>query len=96
MNTDEICGALAATLSPDVTQRKTAEAYLNGCKRTAGFPVVLLQLARPPAPGAWPLPWSTPPRPQVQQHCATPTAQSPVIRSTARASRVPSPRRRAV
>ena len=40
------------TLSPDVTQRKTAEAYLNGCKRTAGFPVVLLQLARPPAPGA--------------------------------------------
>ena len=47
MNTDEIQGALVATLSPDVTVRRQAEAYLDNCRRTAGFPVLLLQLVRP-------------------------------------------------
>ena len=46
MNTDEIQGALVATLSPDVTVRRHAEAYLDNCRRTAGFPVLLLQLVR--------------------------------------------------
>ncbi|KAH8061548.1 hypothetical protein JL722_4179 [Aureococcus anophagefferens] len=63
MNTDEIQGALVATLSPDVTVRRQAEAYLDNCRRTAGFPVLLLQLQLSQAltliastdfPGKWP------------------------------------------
>lgn len=44
MNAEDVCRALCATLSPDPAQRLGAETYLNNCRRTEGFPVLLLQL----------------------------------------------------
>jgi len=38
--------ALGATLSPDAATRGEAELYLKKCERTAGFPALLLDLAR--------------------------------------------------
>lgn len=40
--------ALGATLSPDAATRGEAELYLKKCERTAGFPALLLDLARRP------------------------------------------------
>ncbi|KAH8091494.1 hypothetical protein JL720_5801 [Aureococcus anophagefferens] len=45
MNTDEIQGALVATLSPDVTVRRQAEAY-GQLPADGGVPVLLLQLVQ--------------------------------------------------
>ncbi|KAH8059768.1 hypothetical protein JL721_9187 [Aureococcus anophagefferens] len=62
MNTDEIQGALVATLSPDVTVRRQAEAY-GQLPADGGVPVLLLQLQLSQAltliastdfPGKWP------------------------------------------
>ena len=44
MHVDEVCRALCATVSPDLTQRCDAETYLNNCRQTVGFPLLLLQL----------------------------------------------------
>mmetsp|Transcript_13898 Transcript_13898/g.41394 ORF Transcript_13898/g.41394 Transcript_13898/m.41394 type:complete len:969 (+) Transcript_13898:177-3083(+) len=46
MNIDDVCHALCATLSSDISQRRNAEAYLDGCSRTAGFSLLLLQLVQ--------------------------------------------------
>ena len=46
MNADEISRALAATLSPDLKQRRAAESLLKNYRAVAGFSTLLLQLAR--------------------------------------------------
>jgi len=44
MNADEISRALAATLSPDLKQRRAAESLLKNYRAVAGFSTLLLQL----------------------------------------------------
>ena len=46
MKADEISRALAATLSPDLKQRRAAESLLKNYRAVAGFSTLLLQLAR--------------------------------------------------
>lgn len=46
MHVDQVCRALCATVSPDLTQRCDAETYLNNCRQTVGFPLLLLQLVQ--------------------------------------------------